>query len=100
VGVTEIGATARIEAGEPDGTILVTVRPWWSRTPVEPGGAPIVRAPLDVILVRVRGYPNAFSQDQLRVDVEAEVRAHDTWTKVVADEEFDRLWRGIEWETR
>ena len=41
--VTAIGATASIAGLEPDGTVIVTVRPWWSSTRVERGGRSVFR---------------------------------------------------------
>jgi hypothetical protein len=56
-----------------------------------------VREPLGEIPVRVEGDPSAIPGERLRADVEGIVRDHDTWTQVVTPEDFDRLWRGIQW---
>jgi len=93
--VTGIGATASI--GEPafDGSFVVTVKPWWSRTPVKRGGPRTVREPLAEFQVRV---PGEVPRERRRAYVDAYVQDHDMWTKVVAPEQVDRRWRGIEWE--
>ena len=93
--VTAIGATARIGDPEPDGTVVVTVRPWWSAMPAERGGPRIAREPLAEIRVRV---PHEISCERRKAYVDAYAQDHDIWTKVVATEEVERRWRGIEWE--
>jgi hypothetical protein len=92
--VTAIGATASIGGLEADGAVIVTVKPWWSSTRVERGGRSVFRESLPEILVRVGGDPSA---ERRRAYVDAVVRDHDTWTKVVSAEEFERLWRGVRW---
>jgi hypothetical protein len=93
--VTAIGATASIGGPEVDGSVIVTVRPWWSSTRVERGGRSVFRESLPEILVRVEGDPSA--RERREASVDAVVRDHDTWAKVVSAEEFERLWRGIRW---
>lgn len=94
--VTAIGATASIGGPDPDGTVIVTVRPWWSSKRVERGGRSVFRESLPEILIPVEGDPTAGERRKAYVD--AVVRDHDMWAKVVSPEEFDRLWRGIRWE--
>ena len=91
--VTAIGAAASIGGLEADGTVIVTVKPWWSSTRVERGGRSVFRESLPEILVPVEGDPSA--RERRKAYVDAVVRDHDTWTKVVSPEEFERLWRGI-----
>jgi hypothetical protein len=93
--VTAIGAAASIGGLEADGTVIVTVRPWWSSTRVERGGRSVFRESLPEILVPVEGDPSA--RERRKAYVDAVVRDHDAWTKVVSPEEFERLWRGIRW---
>jgi len=93
--VTAIGATASIGDPEPDGTFVVTVRPWWSAMPVKRDGPRISREPLAEIRVRV---PHEIPGERRKAYVDAYVQDHGVWTKLVASEEVERRWRGIEWD--
>ena len=93
--VTAIGATASMGDPEPDGTMVVTVRPWWSAMPVQRDGPRISREPLAEIRVRVRNY---IPCERRKAYVGAYVQCDDTWTNIIAPEEVERRWRGIKWE--
>jgi hypothetical protein len=93
--VTGIGAAASIGDPEPDGTFVVTVRPWWSRTSIRRGEASLRPERLPSITREFR----VSSREQLRREVRDWVLDHDLWTKIVAPRaEIAQLWRGIEWE--
>ncbi len=95
--VTDIGATATIGEPRPDGSVVVTVTPWWSSTPIEHGDPAIVRQDLPSFTIRLHEDWQS-APDLVRADVEAEALAHDeTWTKVVPPGvPIESLWRGLE----
>lgn len=87
---------------QPDGTVVVSVHPWWSSTPVHRGASGITRQPLGGITIRVSvENPDPWDErarEGLRQEVAGEVLRNETWDQVVPDEaERSVLWRGIEW---
>lgn len=99
--VIAIGASASLGESEPDGRMVVTVRPWWSIKMAEGAGPSIISQMLPPITMTVDGHDGPWTpgtSEKAKANVERDVLAHETWDQVVPDEdERERLWQGIAW---
>jgi hypothetical protein len=100
--VIAIGASASLGESEPDGRLVVTVRPWWSITVAEGGAGPsILNQMLPPITMSVDGPDGPWTprtSETVKAHIERNVLTHEAWDQVVPDEdERARLWQGIAW---